>query len=105
MRTRLPFVLGLATGLCCFMAGSPQVTSVQKKTPAKRKTRKPAPPPVSAAMRADAVQNVDRYLTESAEHTIEQPAALVPFFENLTRLRPERTVPVRIIPWADRHNA
>jgi lysophospholipase L1-like esterase len=104
MRTRLPLLLGLATGLCCFLAGSPQVTSVRKKTPT-RNTRKPAPPPVSAAMRADAVQSVDRYLTESAEHAIEQPAALVPFFENLLRLGSDAASPVHIIHWGDSHTA
>jgi lysophospholipase L1-like esterase len=105
MRTRLPLALGLVAGLCCFLSGSPQVASFQKKTPAKRKVRKPAPPPISAAMRADAVQSVDHYLTESAEHAIQQPAALVPFFEQLARLESDHAAPVHIIHWGDSHTA
>lgn len=108
MRTRLPVVLGLATVLCYVSSGSPQVTSLPKKkgsTAAKRKTRKPAPPPVSASMRADSVQRVDQYLNESGTHPFEQAGALVPFFEQLLRAGGESPSPVHIIHWGDSHTA
>ena len=56
-------------------------------------------------MRADSVQRVDRYLTASAERAIEQPGALVPFFEQLLRIGGENAAPVHIIHWGDSHTA
>jgi lysophospholipase L1-like esterase len=107
MRTRLPVALGLATALCCVLAGSPPAPSQAKKkaVPAKRKVRKPAPPTVTAAMRADSAQKVDQYLNASAEGAIEQPAALVPFFEQLTRMGADNASPVHIVHWGDSHTA
>jgi lysophospholipase L1-like esterase len=105
MRARFPVAIGLALCICCALTGSPQSSASKKKSAAKRKTRKPAMPPISAAMRADAVQKVDRYLTESGESAIEQPGALVPFFEQLARLGTEAAAPVHIIHWGDSHTA
>ena len=107
MRTRLPIALGLILPLCGVLAGSPQAAAVRKKktSSAKRRPRKPAPVPISAAMRADSVERVDRYLTDSAEHAFEQPGALVPFFEQLLRIGGENAAAVHIIHWGDSHTA
>ena len=108
MRTRLPVVLGLATALCYWSFGSPQVTSVPKKqaaAAAKRKTRKPALPAITAAMRADSMQRVDQYLNQSAAHAFEQPGVLASFFEQLLRAGGESPSPVHILHWGDSHTA
>jgi lysophospholipase L1-like esterase len=106
MRTRLPVALGLATGLCCVLAGSPAPSQTKKKAvSAKRKARKPAPLPVTAKMRADSAQKVDQYLNASANGAIEQPTALTPFFEQLSRIGGENASPVHIVHWGDSHTA
>src|SRR5436190_23207411 len=98
MRTRLPIALGIAISACCILIGSPlQITSIKKKPAAKKKTRRIVPPPVSAAARAAALERVDRYLTDSGDRAIEQPGALVPFFEQLLRSSGENAVPVHIL--------
>jgi len=56
-------------------------------------------------MRADSVQKVDRYLTESAVDAIEQPAALAPFFEQLARAGADGAGPIHILHWGDSHTA
>ena len=106
MRAPLPIALGIAIAVCCLLAGSPlQITSIKKQPAAKKKTRRVLPPPVSAAARAAALERVDRYLTESGDRPIEQPGALVPFFEQLLRSSGENAAPVHIIHYGDSHTA
>ena len=114
MQTRFLFAPALAAGLCCVLAGSTPASPAKKKTnpsakkktvAPKRRARKPAPPPISAAMRADSVQRVDQYLNDSASGAIEQPGALVPFFEQLLRTDGGEGAPVHIVHWGDSHTA
>ncbi len=112
MRNRIPLALGAALVGCCLLAGSPPTTTkkpptAKKKTAAKKKSkRRPAAPPVSPAARAAAQRKVEEYLADSAEKPFQQPAALVPFFEQLARLGAagDKT-PVHIIQFGDSHTA
>jgi lysophospholipase L1-like esterase len=88
-------LLGIALMIGCAIGA----TSYQRK-----KARRPAPPVVSAAAKAAAIERVDRYPTESGEQPIEQAGALMPFFEQLLRSG-ETGSPVHIIHWGDSHTA
>jgi lysophospholipase L1-like esterase len=82
-------VLPLLLVFCTCTSGAPFAA---KKKPARR----PQPPPVSAT----AVRKVETYLQDSAADPFQQPAALVPFFDQLLRKKP-----VHIIHWGDSHTA
>jgi len=97
MRKRIPSAIGAALVCCCVLAGSPFAPASKKK----KKSRRPAAPAVSAAMRAAAQRKVDGYLETSAQKAFQQPGALVPFFEQLTRMMG----PVHIIQFGDSHTA
>src|SRR5437899_1325411 len=75
--------------------------------PAKKK-KKAAPryaaPRITAAAQAQANERIEECLQTPG--TIEQPGALVPFFERLYRLKSgESTGPVRILHFGDSHTA
>jgi lysophospholipase L1-like esterase len=73
----------------------------------KKKAVKHAPPApkVSAAVRAASLRKVSDYL-EGSPHTIAQPGALVPIFEQLFRLSSETNkMPVHILHFGDSHTA
>src|SRR5262245_23901476 len=101
MRHRLPIVMGVLLCLCFVLAGPAYQTSPGKKKPARAGTRKPAQPPISAAMRSAALERVDRYLTASGARPIEQPGALAPFFDRLAQCGGENPAPVHILHFGD----
>jgi lysophospholipase L1-like esterase len=85
---------------CSFLAGA-ALAAKKKKKPSR-----PPAPVVSSAARAAAQRKVDEYLEASAANPFQQPAALVPFFEQLRRLQAtEDKQPVHIIQWGDSHTA
>ncbi|HUP03469.1 MAG TPA: SGNH/GDSL hydrolase family protein, partial [Bryobacteraceae bacterium] len=95
--TRWPLVAALALSL------APLASPARKKA----KVRAPVAPRVSAAARAAALRKVDAYLAQSAAGPIQQPGALVPFFERLYQLggaAPESGA-VHIIHFGDSHTA
>ena len=63
------------------------VSSAKKKTTAKKKSRIPKAPPVSAKARAQANDDVSAMLGRTVDTEMENPAAMVPFFEQLRRLK------------------
>ena len=98
----------LLLALCAPAAPAPP----KKKTPAKASSkrvvrRKPAPvkpPPVSARLRATATESVTTYL--GTDVPIENPAGLVPFFEQLARQeKGELDETLRILHYGDSHTA
>jgi lysophospholipase L1-like esterase len=107
MRNRIPPALGVALVCCCLLGVAPAQTSGKsKKKSAAKKKRKPAAPAVSPATRAGALGRVDGYLADGAAKRFQQPAGLVPFFEQLVRLGgAENKTPVHIIHWGDSHTA
>jgi lysophospholipase L1-like esterase len=60
----------------------PAAKSTKKKTSARRRSV-PKPPPVTAQQRADAQQFVEAHAREAMEGGIANPAAMVPFYEQL----------------------
>jgi hypothetical protein len=75
-------VFCLAGGVFCLAAYAFQTSAASKK----KKTRPSPVLRVSAAARAAAAARVARYLEDSAGTALLQPGALVPVFEQLTRL-------------------
>ena len=117
MRKWIPPTLGVALVCCCVLGPSAAQTgttskkksgsskSSAKKSTAKKR-RRPVAPAVSAAARGAALARVDGYLEDSAAKAFQQPGALVPFFEQLVRLRTAETkTPVHIIQFGDSHTA
>jgi lysophospholipase L1-like esterase len=100
VRTFWSAALGVALiSGCSFVAGAALAAK-------KKKSSRPPAPAVSAAARTAAQRKVDSYLEESAADPFQQTAALVPFFEQLRRLRTaEDKTPVHIIQWGDSHTA
>ena len=81
-------------------------STLSSAPPARKKSKRPPAPTVSAAARNAALQRVDGYVEESAAKPFRQPGALVPFFEQLLRLQSaEDKTPVHIIHWGDSHTA
>jgi len=77
----------------------------KKKTVAKRRTV-PKPPPVSAAARAVATEEVSLMIDRTAGIPIENPAAMVPFFEQLRRSKSgEAPGTLSILHFGDSHTA
>jgi len=73
---------------------------------AAKRRRVPKAPPVSAKVRAAATESVQQALARAAELDIQNPAALVPFFEQLYRSTgPEAAEPLRILHFGDSHTA
>jgi lysophospholipase L1-like esterase len=91
-------------------ASKKRSTSAKKRTSAKRRPtyrhRKSMTLRVSAAMRLAAIESVDTTLTKASEIPIENPRALVPFFEQLFRHQlEENKEPLRILHYGDSHTA
>src|SRR5258708_30415599 len=86
---------------------TPSKTSTAKKKKKKTARRSvPKAPPVSAAARAQASEEVTGMLDRTAGIPIENPAAMVPFFEQLRRgAKGESTGPLSILHYGDSHTA
>jgi lysophospholipase L1-like esterase len=89
-----------------------QTNTTSQTAPAKKKKKKrtarrvPKPPPVSAQARAEASDEVTGMLDRTADIPIENPAAMVPFFEQLRRTKSgENTGPLSILHYGDSHTA
>ncbi|MBI1790593.1 MAG: SGNH/GDSL hydrolase family protein [Acidobacteria bacterium] len=83
-------------------------TSAKKTTAPRRRTARPIPkaPPVSAKARAEASETVNETLARGMDAPLENPAAMVPFFELLYRAKSgEPAEPLRILHWGDSHTA
>jgi len=77
-----------------------------KKRKTTRRARKPVVVPVSPKARAAARTRVASMVEKSATTAIENPAALVPFFEQLYRHQNgEAGGPLRILHYGDSHTA
>ncbi|MGH9657753.1 MAG: SGNH/GDSL hydrolase family protein [Bryobacteraceae bacterium] len=88
----------VAVGMTLVLAAAP-AKPAPKKTTAKR--RAPKPPPISAKARADAAEAVAAMIDRAVDLPIENPAALVPFFEQVHR----RAGLLRILHYGDSHTA
>ena len=78
-------------------------TASKPAVTAKKKTR---PTPVSSKVRVEAHNAVYEHVTDGAEIPVENPAALIPFFEQLYRLQQGKANgPVRILHYGDSHTA
>ncbi len=76
--------------------------STSSKTPPKRSKPAPMPP----KLRVQAHDAVYRYVADGADIPVENPAALIPFFEQLYRLQEgQASGPVRILHYGDSHAA
>src|ERR1700730_10287826 len=84
-----------------------QTPSAKKKKKKKKSARRiPKAPPVSAQARAEASEEVTGMLDRTAGIPIENPAAMVPFFEQLRRAATgESTGPLSILHSGDSHTA
>src|SRR5262245_29394309 len=89
-----------------------QTSSTSRTSAAKRKKKKavrkavPRAPPVSPAARAAATGEVAAFLERTAGIPIENPAAMVPFFEQLRRAASGETPgPLSILHYGDSHTA
>ncbi|MEO7652829.1 MAG: hypothetical protein ABIZ80_20395, partial [Bryobacteraceae bacterium] len=78
-----------------------------KKAPVKRKpVRRVAVPPVSAHAREAASEAVTETLAQNVDLPLENPAAMVPFFEMLHRMRAgQASGPLSILHYGDSHTA
>src|SRR5262245_56330722 len=84
-------------------SGASQTSSAKKK---KKKRIIPKAPPVSPAVRAKASEEVSGMIDRTAGIPIENPAAMVPFFEQLLRSsKGEGGGPLRILHFGDSHTA
>src|SRR5260370_3433515 len=99
------WVLLLLAVPCSFLAQTTNKTSTVKKK--KKKTRRiPKGPPVSAQARSEASEEVSGMLERTAGIPIENPAAMVPFFEQLRRTKSgETSGPLSILHYGDSHTA
>jgi lysophospholipase L1-like esterase len=111
MRWRLLLALGLVLLVGAPEAfGSSQGNSFLAKKRKKRSRRRrssaaaPKSPPVSPAVRAATLENVAADLS-SADATPDNPAALVPFFEQLWRHQNEKPSSLHILHYGDSHTA
>lgn len=94
----------LAIPLAALLAGAVAVAAPSAAS--KRRRAAPKAPTVSAKTRASANREVLDYLARALEYPPENPAALIPFFEQLYRLeRGEAAVPVRVLHFGDSHTA
>jgi len=92
--------------LCQTTSSTSQAAAAKKKKKKRSGRRVPKPPPVSAQARAEASEEVTGMLERTAEIPIENPAAMVPFFEQLRRTKSgENTGPLSILHYGDSHTA
>lgn len=76
-----------------------------KKTSKKRTARVPRAPRVSAEVKAESAEMVQARIAGMLDDTIQNPAALVPFFERLYRAQQGEPGPVRVLQFGDSHTA
>lgn len=106
----------LALLIVAFAAPPPPVPGTKiasRKAPAKKRyrssgapTKAPRAPRVSAATRAEATQGVEEKVTSGASIPVENPAALVPFFEQLYRHQSGALPgPLHVLQYGDSHTA
>src|SRR5215471_4737449 len=87
-------------------APATSTSSAKKKKKKKTARRIPKPPPVSAQARAAASEEVTGMIERTAGIPIENPAAMVPFFEQLRRIKSgEASGPLSILHYGDSHTA
>src|SRR5437867_7092226 len=103
-------LLLLAVPPCYLLSQSTTTSKPSASANAKKKKKKkrsvPKPPPVSAAARAHASEEVTVMLDRTAGIPIENPAAMVPFFEQLRRAASgESSGPLSILHYGDSHTA
>ena len=104
--TTVLLLLAAAPVLFLSQAATTSTSSAKKKKTAKKKYRIPKAPPVSAKVRAAANDDVTEWIDRTAGIPIENPAAMVPFFEQLRRLKSgEATGPLSILHYGDSHTA
>jgi lysophospholipase L1-like esterase len=107
MARRWRLLLALLAGVV-FLMGPEAPAQTPKKAAVKKKTvrrRAPARPPVTAAQKAVAQEKVQESLAQAAEAGIDNPAALVPFFEQLYRLQESGGDVLRVLQFGDSHTA
>src|SRR6185369_9560465 len=84
---------------------TPKTSTAKKKKKTVRRSV-PKAPPVSAAARAEASEEVTGMIDRTAGIPIENPAAMVPFFEQLRRgANGEAAGPLSILHYGDSHTA
>lgn len=99
MRARSRTATGIFTVLALVLTAAPFFAAPKKPT-------RPAPPRLTAAMKAASLRKVNGYLEESTGGDLRQPGALVPVFEQLYRLASGLGHgPVHIIHYGDSHTA
>jgi lysophospholipase L1-like esterase len=92
--------------LCQTTTTSQTATAKKKKKKKKSAKRVPKAPPVSAQARAEASEEVTGMLASTADIPIENPAAMVPFFEQLRRTKSgEADGTLSILHYGDSHTA
>src|SRR4051812_26252552 len=107
-RLRLSFALLLISAAPYFLISpfAHAATASAKKKTAKKRYRIPKAPRVSAQVRAQASEKVSAMLDRTAGIAVENPAAMVPFFEQLLRAaNDEATGPLSILHYGDSHTA
>src|SRR5262245_47170901 len=112
-RPSVAFVTLLCGGIVLFHAGriGLQAAAAWKKSPAKaakkkpaRRSRPPQAPPISAAERSEAADQVALTLERNIDLPLENPAAMVPFYEQLYREQAGLAKdPLHIIHYGDSH--
>jgi lysophospholipase L1-like esterase len=104
MRLAAIFITAVVSmALCLHPQGTAAPAKAKKSTKKKRRTV-PRPPAVSAAMKAQAQETVNENLAR--EIAIENPGALVPFFEMLYRQQKGVSEgPLHILHYGDSHTA
>jgi lysophospholipase L1-like esterase len=96
-----------AVGVAISAAAAP-ATKTKKKTTRKKKKPVARPPAlrISAVAQSAALEKVTDTLRNPPDGVLEQPAALVPFFEQLARASSgESSAPIRIVHFGDSHTA
>src|SRR5438105_4119450 len=87
-------------------ATTQQASGPKKKKKNKTAKRIPKGPPVSPQARAEASNEVAGMLERTADIPIENPAAMVPFFEQLRRTKSGEAIgPLSILHYGDSHTA
>lgn len=98
MRRALALLLAAAFVCAATTAPAKKKTSASQK---KRKKRRPVAPRVSPEVRQESSEAIAARLADAAESGIQNPAALVPFFEKLHR----NGSAVRVLHFGDSHTA
>jgi len=107
-RLRLSFALLLVSTAPFLISpfAEAATAAAKKKKTTKKKYRIPRAPKVSAKVRAQASEEVSAMLERTAGIPIENPAAMVPFFEQLRRAASgESSGPLSILHYGDSHTA